>query len=57
MLPVEKMDRLNALARKMKQEGLTPEEKLEQAELREEYLKVFREGFKRQLDSIEIVDP
>lgn len=57
MLPEEKMDRLNALARKMKQEGLTPEEKLEQAELREEYLKVFREGFKRQLDSIEIVDP
>ncbi len=57
MLPLEKMERLNALARKMKQEGLSADEKFEQGELRTEYLKAFREGFKRQLDSIEIVDP
>ena len=35
--------------------GLTEEEKVEQANLRKEYLKLFREGFKQQLDSIEIV--
>lgn len=57
MLPAEKMERLNALARKKKVEELTESEKLEQETLRAEYLKAFRESFKRQLDSIEIVDP
>lgn len=51
------MERLNALARKKKVEELTESEKLEQETLRVEYLKAFRESFKRQLDSIEIVDP
>ncbi|MGI6748822.1 MAG: DUF896 domain-containing protein [Anaerovoracaceae bacterium] len=56
MLIKEKIDRINTLARKSKIEPLTPEEKKEQSELREEYLKSFRECFKRQLESIRIVD-
>jgi len=55
LLSKDKLDRINFLAKKSKNERLTPEEKKEQKELREEYLKSFRENFKRQLDSIKIV--
>ena len=57
MLSKEKMDRINELARKSKKEDLTTAEKSEQKKLRDEYLEVFRENFKAQLGSIEIVDP
>ncbi len=56
MLSKEKLDRLNFLARKAKDKGLSEQEKKEQQELRQEYLKNFRESFRKQLDSIEIVD-
>jgi len=56
MLSKEKIDRINALARKSKSECLTPEEKEEQAVLRKEYLAKFREHFKGHLDSIQFVD-
>ncbi len=56
MVGQEKLDRINYLSKKSKKEGLTEAEVLEQKELREEYLKVFRENFKKQLDNIEIVD-
>lgn len=56
MVSKEKIDRINALARKSKAEGLTPEEKKEQQELRREYLENFRKSFRAQLDAIEIVD-
>lgn len=56
MLNKEKIERINELARKSKSEGLTPEEKEEQAQLRKEYLGKFREHFKGQLDSIRFVD-
>lgn len=56
MLTKEKIDRINELAKKSKVEGLTPEEKEEQAELRAEYLERFREHFKGHLDSIRFVD-
>ena len=36
----KKIDRINELAKKKKTEGLTPEEKVEQAKLREEYIEV-----------------
>lgn len=56
MLSKEKIKRINYLANKSKKEGLTKEEKEEQRKLREEYIKAFRESFKRQLESIEFVD-
>lgn len=56
MLIKEKMDRINVLARKCKNEGLTEEEKEEQKILREEYLAKFRENFKGQLENIEFVE-
>lgn len=56
MVSKEKIDRINQLARKQKCEGLTEEEKTEQASLRKEYLKAFRESFIEQLEAIEIVD-
>jgi uncharacterized protein YnzC (UPF0291/DUF896 family) len=51
-----KIDRINELARKSKSEGLTPEEKVEQAELRSEFLAEIRADFRASLESIEIVD-
>ena len=45
-----KIDRINELARKSKSEGLTPEEKEEQAQLRAEYIADFRR------QTIEILD-
>ncbi|MBR0596576.1 DUF896 domain-containing protein [Sinanaerobacter chloroacetimidivorans] len=56
MLCKEKIDRINALAKKSKLEGLTPEEKEEQKELRAEYLVKFREHFRGHLESIRFVD-
>lgn len=48
--------RINELARKNKAEGLTEDEKLERAQLRETYLQNIRNNFRQQLESIEIVD-
>jgi len=56
MISKEKLDRINYLANKKKQGELTIEEEGEQKILREEYLKGFRESFRKQLDDIEIVD-
>ncbi len=50
------IDRINFLYNKSKSEGLTEDEVIEQKNLRKEYLKQFRENFKKQLDNIEIVD-
>ena len=47
----EKVARINELARKKKTVGLTAAEIEEQAALRAEYLKDFREGFRQQLDN------
>lgn len=48
----EKIDRINALAKKQKTpEGLTPEEKAEQAALREEYIAGFRASMRGILDN------
>ena len=54
----EKIDRINALARKSRtEEGLTDEEKAEQAALRAEYIAEFRASFARQLDNTVIQRP
>lgn len=48
--------RINELARKAKHEGLSQDEILERAQLRETYLQNVRRNFRQQLESIEIVD-
>jgi uncharacterized protein YnzC (UPF0291/DUF896 family) len=48
--------RINELARKKKSEGLTDEETSEQLQLRETYLKAFRESLRAQLDQIKFVE-
>lgn len=52
----EKIERINKLAKKSREEGLTEEEKNEQKLLREEYLAAVRENFKSTLNNIEIVE-
>ena len=53
----ELIERINFLARKAKESGLTAEEKEEQQRLRAEYIKLFREGFKKNyLENMYIVD-
>lgn len=52
----ELIKEINELAHKSKTVGLTDEEKVRQQELRQEYLKAFRSGFKQQLQSIKVVD-
>lgn len=51
------LDRINELAGKEKEIGLTSKEKEEQAGLRQEYLARFRQNFKAMLDSTVIVEP
>lgn len=53
----EKIDRINALARKQKAEGLTEEEKAEQAVLRREYIDSFKRSLEGQLNNMSIVEP
>lgn len=52
-----KIERINELARKKKAEGLTENEKAEQAKLRHEYLAEFRENLKAMLDNTIIQEP
>lgn len=53
----EKIDRINFLAREAKVRELTPEEKEEQAKLRQEYLADFRLSFGGILDNTVIKRP
>lgn len=48
--------RINELAKKKKEEGLSPKEIEEQKKLREKYLKAFRTNMKSTLNNIDIVD-
>lgn len=56
MVTKEKIDRINFLAKKSKNEGLSEKEKQEQKALREEYLDNLRKTVRGHLDNIEIVD-
>lgn len=51
-----KIDRINELAHKSKEEGLSEEEKMEQALLRQEFLAEIRADVRASLESIEIVE-
>lgn len=55
-METERLKRINKLAHKQKTEGLTEEEKEEQAKLRQEYLKAFKKNLTAQLDNTYIVD-
>ena len=47
-----KIDRINELAHKQKAEGLTEQEKAEQASLRREYIEAFKKSLMSQLDNM-----
>ena len=50
------IERINALAKKAKQEGLTPEETVERDQLRKAYLAAVRANVIGQLDRVYLVD-
>ena len=52
-----KIDRINALARKAREEGLTTAEEAERAALRAEYVAAVRKGLEQQLDRTLIQEP
>jgi len=56
MITKELIDEINALAKKKRTVGLTPEEATRQQELRQAYIVSFRENMKSILDNIELVD-
>ena len=50
------LKRINELAKKSREEGLNEEEKAEQAELRQQYIKKFRQGMENTLSNVYIMD-
>ncbi|MFF3024596.1 DUF896 domain-containing protein [Gottfriedia sp. NPDC057948] len=56
MVTKKSLDRINELSKKSKEVGLSPEEKIEQDQLRKEYLSDFRSRMVDELTSIKIVD-
>ncbi|MBB5323566.1 uncharacterized protein YnzC (UPF0291/DUF896 family) [Anoxybacillus tepidamans] len=57
MLSKQKIARINELAKKAKTSGLTAEERIEQQQLRTEYLQAFRQAMTDTLHSVTIIDP
>ena len=55
MFDQKKLDRINFLAKKNKEEGLTKEELVERDILRKEYLENFRAHFKSRLENVKVV--
>lgn len=52
----EMIQRINFLANKSREDGLTDEEKQEQAKLRQEYIRMFRQGVENTMNNVYIVD-
>ncbi|WP_143463160.1 DUF896 domain-containing protein [Levilactobacillus enshiensis] len=50
------LTRINELAHKAKAEGLTDDETAERDHLRKQYLKLFRESFKSQVEMLQVYD-
>jgi uncharacterized protein YnzC (UPF0291/DUF896 family) len=50
------IERINFLAKKQREEGLTEEEKAEQAKLRKEYIDSVTGNLRAQLDNTYVVD-
>ncbi|HEX3015604.1 MAG TPA: DUF896 domain-containing protein [Desulfobacteria bacterium] len=57
MITKELIERINFLARKSRADGLSAEEKAEQAQLRQEYLSAIRMRVRDTLDNVKVVDP
>lgn len=57
MITPEKIDRINFLARKAREQELTEEEKIEQKALRAEYVSAFRKSLENTLDNTVIQRP
>ena len=53
----EKIARINELYHKSKEEGLTAEEKMEQAQLRQEYIQAIRTNLRSTLDNVSVLNP
>ena len=57
-MKTHELERINELAKKSRTpEGLTPEEKEEQAALRKAYIQMFRGNLESQLSNMVIVEP
>ncbi len=57
MVDMDKIiSRINELSRKNKSEGLTEIELEEREVLRRQYLAIFKQNFRQELDRIEVVD-
>lgn len=57
MLSKEKIARINELAKKAKQTGLSETEAKEQTKLRGEYLSAFRASMLKTLSTVKVIDP
>ncbi len=57
MITQAQIDRINALARKSREQGLTEAERKEQMELRRQYVAAVRENLTAQLDHTVIQHP
>ena len=55
MFDQKKLDRINFLAKKNKEEGLTKQELAEREVLRKEYLENFRAHFRSRLENVRVV--
>ncbi len=53
----EKINRINVLYRKSKNEGLTEKEKAEQKQLRQEYIMAIRRNLRGTLNNVSILNP
>ncbi|MBS4194088.1 DUF896 domain-containing protein [Lederbergia citri] len=56
MLSKEKLLRINQLAKKAKEQGLTQKEAKEQTSLRSEYLKTFRSSMRNTIENVRVFD-
>lgn len=56
MLAKDKIDRINALAKKAKEGTLTEQEAKERTTLRKEYLESFRSNMRNTIENVKVVD-
>ncbi|MDD6919862.1 MAG: DUF896 domain-containing protein [Eubacteriales bacterium] len=56
MITEDKIKRINALAKKLKEEGLTPEEQAERKQLHKEYVSAIRGQVKGHLSRVKYVE-